>query len=121
LPWQRTIRIAARSCTSWQGDRHLPVEPARTQESRVEDLRPVGRRQHHDANHRVEVHLREQLVQRLLPLVVGDQRALAGPPLPDRIYLVYEDDGRGTLTSLCEQATYPGRADPDEHLHETRP
>jgi hypothetical protein len=55
------------------------------------------------------------------PLVVVYQRALAGPPLPDRVYLVDEDDGRGALTGLGEQVTYPGRADPDEHLHEARP
>ena len=102
-----------------QRDRDLPVEPAGTQQGRVEYLRPVGRGQHHDAHGRVEaVHLGEQLVQGLLPLVVGDDRARSCPALPDRVDLVDEDDRGGPLARLGEQVADPGGADADEHLDE---
>jgi hypothetical protein len=52
-------------------DHHLPVEAARAQERRVEHVGAVGGR---DEDHAVvgfeAVHLDEQLVERLLPLVV---------------------------------------------------
>ena len=106
-----------------QRDRHLPVEPARPQQGRVEDLRPVRRREHHDARRRLEaVHLGEQLVERLLPLVVGHVRARAArAALADRVDLVDEDDGGRALARLGEQVTDPGRADADEQLDEAGP
>jgi hypothetical protein len=105
-----------------QRDRDLPVEAARPEQGRVEDLGPVGGREDHDARGRVEaVHLGQQLVERLLALVVGHHRAAAGPALADRVDLVDEDDGRGALAGLLEQVADPGRADADEQLHETGP
>ena len=54
----------------------LPVEPARPQQRRIEDVGPVGGRQHDDALVTGEaVHLGEDLVQRLLALVVAAERA----------------------------------------------
>ena len=43
------------------------------------------------------------------------------PPAADGVDLVDEDDGRGLLAGVGEQVAHPGRADPDEHLHETGP
>ncbi len=52
-------------------DRDTAVERPRAQQCRVEDLPPVGRRQHHHGLDRLEtVNLGEDLVERLLTLVV---------------------------------------------------
>jgi hypothetical protein len=55
-----------------RGHRHPPVEPARAQQRLIQDLRPVGRRQHDHALAAGEaVHLGQDLVQGLLPLVIA--------------------------------------------------
>ena len=101
-----------------QRDLDLAIEPAGAQQRGIERLRPVRRREHHDARRRVEaVHLREHLVERLLAFVVRHQRAAA--PLADRVDLVDEDD-RGRGLAGREQVADPRRAHPDEHLHEAR-
>ena len=65
------------------------------------------------------VHLDEQLVQRLLALVVA--AAEAGAALAaDRVDLVDEDDAGAVLLGLLEQVAHPGGADADEHLDEVR-
>jgi hypothetical protein len=93
-----------------------------TQQGRVEDLGPVGRRQHDDPRGRVEaVHLRQQLIERLLAFVVGDDGARTGPALADGVDLVDEDDRRGPLARLGEQVAHPGRPHAHEHLDEARP
>jgi hypothetical protein len=57
--------------------RHPAVEPARPQQCRIEHLGTVGGRDHDHARRRVEpVHLGQDLVQRLLALVVA--AAVAG-------------------------------------------
>ena len=54
----------------------LAVEAARTQQRRVEDVGPVGGGHHDDAEVGLEaVHLDQQLVQRLLALVVAAAQA----------------------------------------------
>ena len=65
------------------------------------------------------VHLRQQLVQRLLALVVGHHRRRRPPrrwPMAS-ISSMKMIDGRA-LARLGEQVTDPGRADADEQLHE---
>ena len=103
-----------------RADRDLPVEPARPQQRRVQDVRPVGGGDQDDAALGVEaVHLDQQLVQRLLALVVP--AAHAGAALPaDGVDLVDEDDARRVLLGLLEQVAHPGGADADEHLDEVR-
>ncbi len=90
-----TRRIASRPARSGGGDDDAAVEPTRAQQRRVEDLRPVGRAEHDHAEPRVEpVHLGEDLVERLLALVVaaGDVRPAGGARAADRVELVDEDD-----------------------------
>src|SRR4029079_7034408 len=101
-----------------QPNRYLPVEPARTQKRRIEDIGPVGRGQH---DHRLawveSIHLDQELVQRLLTLVVpaADTRE---PLAADSIELVDEDDRRrGDLRPLKEITNAAG-SDTDEHLDE---
>ena len=99
-------------------DQHLAVEAARAQQGRVEHLGPVGRGHDDDALAAVEaVHLREQLVERLLALVVAAHRRLDAD-LAERVELVDEDDAGRLGFGLLEQVAHAGGADADEHLDE---
>ena len=99
-------------------DDDLPVEAARSQERGVENVGPVGGGEHDYAALGVEaVHLDEELVERLLPLIVT--AAQAGAALPAYgIDLVHKDDARRVLLGLLEEVAHAARADPDEHLDE---
>ena len=53
-------------------DQHLAIESPRAQQRRIENLRPVGRRHHDHVFVWIEaVHFGEQLIERLLALVVA--------------------------------------------------
>src|SRR4051812_43327522 len=98
----------------------LPVETTRTQQRRIEDVRAV---RGGDENYAVigleAVHLDEQLVERLLTLIVA--AAEAGTAVPtDRVDLVDEDDAGRVGLSLFEKITHSRRTDADEHLDEIR-
>ena len=99
--------------------RHPPIEPSRSGKGGIQRLRPVGGRQN---NHTVvslkAVHLREQLVQGLLPLVVAAD--LSVPLLSDGIDLINEHDAGGLLLGLLEEIPHLGRAHAHKHLHEFR-
>jgi hypothetical protein len=101
---------------------HAAVEPPGTQQGGVQDLRAVGRPDHH---HRLRwlkaVHLGQELVQRLLALVVGPgdaRRPLTGAA--DCVQLVDEDDRRRGLLGRGEQVTHTRRADTHDGLDELR-
>ena len=118
LPLACTASTASRPRTS--GGRHgdLAVEAAGAQQRRVEDVGTVGGGDQDDAALDVEaVHLDEQLVQRLLALVVAAAEAGAAVPA-DGVDLVDEDDRRRVGLGLLEQVAHPGRTDTDEHLDE---
>ena len=91
-----------------------------TQQRRVENVRAVGRGEDDQAAARVEaVHLHQQLVERLLALVVAlpDARAALAA---DGVELVDEDDRGRRGARLGEQVADAGRADADERLDELR-
>ena len=101
-------------------DRDLTVKAARAQQSGVEDIGAVGRR---DENHALvllkAVHLHEQLVERLLALVVAS--AQTGAALTAHgIDLVDEDDRRRLFLGALEQVAHARRAHAHEHLDELR-
>src|SRR5699024_9633960 len=98
----------------------LPVETARTQQCRVEDVGAVGGGdEDHTALDVEAVHLHQQLVEGLLPFVVD--AAHAGSAVTAHcIGLVGEDDRGGVGLGLVEQVTHTGGADTDEHLDEVR-
>ena len=99
-------------------DDDLPVETARPQKRRVEDVRAVRRRdQDHVVLQLEAVHLHQQLVQRLLTLVVATTQTRAAMPA-DGVDLVDEHDARRRLLGLLEQVTHTRGADADEHLDE---
>ena len=81
----------------------------------------VGTVRRGDEDHAVvrleAVHLDEQLVQRLLALVVTAAEAGAAVAA-DGVDLVDEDDARRVRLALLEQVAHAARADADEHLDE---
>ena len=102
------------------GVRHhdLAVEAAGTQQRRVEHVGTVGGGDDDDAFVGLEaVHLDEQLVQRLLALVVAAAEAGAAMAA-DRVDFVDEDDAGRVLLGLLEHVAHAARADADEHLDE---
>ena len=114
-------RLAAGPVGRLDGD--APVEAAGAQQRRVEDLGPVRGGDDDHARARVEaVHLGENLVERLLALVVAarDVGAAGGTRATDRVELVDEDDRGGGLLGLLEQVTHARGADADDHLDELR-
>ena len=99
-------------------DDDAAIEAARAQQRRVEHVGPVGRGHQDDAFVRLEaVHLDEQLIERLLALVVTAAETGAAVPA-DRVDLVDEDDAGRVLLALLEQVADARRADADEHLDE---
>ena len=100
------------------GHHHLTVEPAGAQQRRVEDVGTVGRGDQDHAFIALEsVHLDQQLVEGLLPLVVAAAETGAAMAA-DRVQFVDEDDARRVLLALLEHVADPARADADEHLDE---
>ena len=101
-----------------QADVHLPVEAAGAEERVIENVGAVCRRHDDDALIIVEaVHFDEQLVERLLALVVT--AAETGAALTaDGVDLVDEHDGGGDLLGLLEQVADAARADADVQLDE---
>ena len=65
------------------------------------------------------VHLHQQLVQRLLALVVAAAHAGAAPPRHG-IDLIDEDDARRVPFRFRKHIAHAGSADTHEHLHEIR-
>ncbi|MGY4314086.1 hypothetical protein ACVWW1_003389 [Bradyrhizobium sp. JR3.5] len=101
-------------------DQHLTIKAAGAEQCRVENLRPVGRSQENYACARVKsIELGEELIQRLLLLIVAAERA-GRPAAAEGIELIHEDDAGRRLPCLFEQIAHPRRADPDEHLNELR-
>ncbi len=99
-------------------DDDAAVETPRPQQRRVEDVRTVGGGQDDDVGVGVEaVHLDQNLVERLLALVVGTTQA--GATLAaDGVDLVNKNDTRAVPLGLLEQVAYAAGADADEHLDE---
>ena len=99
-------------------DDDAAIEAAGAQQRRVEHVGTVGRGDEDDAFVRLEaVHLDEQLIQRLLALVVTAAEAGAAMTA-DGVDLVDEDDAGRVLLALLEQIADARRADADEHLDE---
>ena len=98
----------------------LAVEAAGSQQRRVEDVGPVRGGHDDDVRVRVEaVHLDQDLVERLLALVV--RAAQAGAALAAHgVDLVDEDDAGAVALGLVEEVAHAAGADAHEHLHELR-
>ena len=116
LAWTAEDGLAALAVGTVDDD--LPVEAARAQQRRVEDVGPVGGRHDDDALVGLEaVHLDQQLVEGLLALVVTAAQAGAAMTA-DGVDLVDEDDAGLVLLGLVEQVAHAAGADAHEHLDE---
>ncbi len=101
-----------------QRHHHLAVEAARAQQRGVEHVGAVGSGDHDDAGGAFEaVHLDQQLVERLLALVVTPTEACA-TLAADGIDLVDEDDAWRLLLGLLEHVAHASGAHANEHFDE---
>ena len=100
--------------------RHPAVKPARTGQSGVQGFRAVGRGQNNDAGVALKaVHLRQELVQRLFPLIVAAH--FAGVALlADGVDLVNKYDAGGFFLGLLKEVPHLGGSHTHEHLHKLR-
>ena len=96
---------------------NAPVKTPWPQQRFVKNFRFVRCRQDHHAFFRGKtVHFIQQLVERLVPLIIsGDSRQVTA--LADRIDFINEDDAGGFCLGLIEQISHPGCSDTDKHLH----
>ena len=84
----------------------LTVEAACTQEGGVEDVGTVRSCQHDDTAIGAEaVHLGEELIQRILTLIVAPEVVVATTGTTHRIDFVDEDDTGGLLLGRLEEVT----------------
>ena len=98
----------------------LAVETAGTQQGGIEHVGTVRRRDDDDALVGFEaIHLDEQLIERLLALIVTAAQTGAAMT-SDGIDFVDEDDARRVLLRLLEHVAHAAGADADEHFDEVR-
>ena len=101
-------------------DIDLTVKAARTQQRVVQNVLTVGRGDDDNALVRAEaVHLNQQLVERLLTLVVSAAEACAALAA-DRVDLIDEHDRRCVLLCLLKQVAHAGCTYADIQLNEVR-
>ena len=100
----------------WTVDRNLTVKTAGTQQRRIQNVGAVGGGDQDDRLALLKtVHLDQQLVERLLALVVA--AAQAGSALTSHgINLIDEDDRRGLRLGLLKEVAHAAGADAHEHL-----
>ncbi len=96
---------------------HLPVKTPRTQDCGIQNVHPVCGCHHDNPFIDAEaVHLHQQLVQSLLPLVMASSHT--GTPAPcNSIDLVNKDDTGRILLGLLKQIPDAGRAHTHKHFH----
>ena len=100
---------------------YLPIETSGTKECGIEHIGTVrSGKDDHAAVRSETVHLRQELVQRALALVVTAGHDTFSTGTTDSIYLINEDDSRGFLFGLTEEIPHAACTDADEHLHEIR-
>ena len=100
-------------------DFDLTVETAGTHERLVQNVGAVRGREDDDARIGLEaVHLGQQLVERVLALVVAGESGVLAAGAADGVDLVDEDDARRLLLGLLEKVADTRGAHADEHLDE---
>ena len=98
-----------------------PVKTPRTSQSRIQHLFSIGGRQHNDVIACAEaVHLHQQLVQSVGPLIVGSSELVLSLS-SNCVDLVDENDGWSFLFCIIEQLPYSLGAHACEELHELTP
>eukprot|EP00963_Diacronema_lutheri_P005940 scaffold492_cov341-Pavlova_lutheri.AAC.2 len=101
-------------------DLDLPVEPPRPHKRRIQEVRAIrGRHQDDPGVRREAVHLRKQLIEGLLPLLVGLRLAIC-PRKTERIDLVDENDAGSIDARPLEEVSHPGCSHSHDDLHKLR-
>ena len=99
----------------------LAVETARAHERTVQDIGPVGSRQHDYAGIAAEtVHFGQELIEGVFPFVIRRPSRIFPTGTPHRINLIDENDARGLFLGLTEEVAYAGCTHAHEHFHEVR-
>ena len=94
------------------------IEPAGAQQGRVEDVRSVGGREDDHLGAGVEaIHLHQNLVQRLLPLIMTTTQARAAVTAHS-VDLIDEDYTRCIALGLIEEIPHTRSPHSHEHLNE---
>ena len=107
-------------CNIWPVNGDLPIEPPWPEECRVQHIRPIGGGKHNDTAVASEaIHLRQELINGLLPLVITPTKSGTTLP-PDGINLINEDNAGRLGLGLLEEVAHPGGTDTDEELDELR-
>ena len=112
-----TFSTASRPLEVRQVHGDAPVEPARAQQRLVQNLRPVGGAQHHDALVGVKpVHFRNSWLR------ACSRSSLTLMPEVSRFLPMASISSMNTITGglfvgLLEQVPHPGRARAHKHLH----
>ena len=97
----------------------LSVKAAGTHECLVEDVGTVGSRHDDDSAIGVEaVHLSQQLIEGILPLVVASEAGILSPRATDGIDLIDEDDAGTFLLCRAEEISNAAGSHADKHLYE---
>ena len=100
--------------TTWRSSAHEP------RKSRVQHVRPVGRRNQDNTFIRLEaVHLNQQLIQCLLSLIVTATKPGAAMTADASISSI--NKRHGAFFFACSNMSRTRRADADEHFNEFRP
>mmetsp|Transcript_49136 Transcript_49136/g.110488 ORF Transcript_49136/g.110488 Transcript_49136/m.110488 type:complete len:322 (+) Transcript_49136:937-1902(+) len=100
------------------------IKTAGTQQGGVEHVRAVGSSKHDHPRVPLEtIHLGQDLVERLLTLVVPTAHAAAAASAlaPHSINLINKNDTWSILFRLCEEVAHARRADTDKHLDKLGP
>ena len=101
-------------------DRDLTVKTTGAQQCRIQDVRTVGRSDQDDRLALLKtVHLDQQLVERLLALVVTAAQA-SSALTSHGIDLIDEDNRRSLGLGLLKEVTHTAGADAHEHLDKVR-
>src|SRR3989344_1708634 len=104
----------------WKIQNDSPVKPARAQERGVENVGTIGRRYDNALFSPLKtVHLNENLVERLLALVMPAAKTGAAMA-PDRIDLVDKNNRRSGFLCRAKQITHTRGPDTDKHQKKSR-
>ena len=99
-------------------EHNAPVKTARAEQGRVQNIGAVRGCSDDHVRIGVEtIHLDQNLVQRLLPLVVRTTQART-TVTTHGVYLVQKDDTRAVSLRLLKQVTHPGGPHAYKHLYE---
>ena len=98
---------------------NLSIKPTCTHQRLVEYIHTVGCGQHNDTRIGTKtVHLRQELVESILPLVVATEARILAPCTTNSVNLINKDNAGSLLLCLSKQISHPRCTNTHKHLHE---